>query len=206
MEKAIIILFPEESFFGTRRGCIPLFNECIQKRYLNNGYELVVVRYKGYRSAFTGGIINLPIERIITADITSDEQLKTYADFENIAKEITKKDYSQIAVGGFHCFDCVEKLAKEIYEVNKDVVIDSDLTEQFDFVSKYYKDWNLSQFNPILKIENSKNSFGWTSADLLRKILDRYNHPVWGISQTYIQSLQEDIDKQKSLEEDSENT
>ena len=86
MKKAIVILFPEDEYL--KKSCIPLFNECIEKRYLKNNYELIVVRYKGYRQDYTGGIVNLNADKIITADITSLEQLNKYADFENIAKEI----------------------------------------------------------------------------------------------------------------------
>lgn len=200
MKNAIVILFPEEEFLGTRKGCIPLFNECIEKRYLKNNYELVVVRYKGYRTDYTGGIVQIPAEKIITANITSLEQLNKNADFANIAKEITKNQYEQIVIGGFHCFDCVKKLAMEVYKVNPNILIDTDLTEQFDFVSKYYEGWNISTFNPELKIENRRRSFGWTSDSLIEIILDKYNHPAWGIPQKYIESLQEDSNNKKVLE------
>ena len=192
-KNAIVILFPEENYLGTRRGCIPLFNKCIQERYLNQGFDLVVVRYKGYRGEYTGGIINIPVNKIIDADITSMEQLERYADFASVAKEIGTEGYGKIVVGGFHCFDCVAKLAKEIYKSNKNVIIDTDLTEQFDFVSKYYKNWEISRFKPELKIEDARRSFGHDSIDLFEKIVDRYKHPVWGISQEYIETSKQDL-------------
>ena len=34
MKKAIVILFPEDEYL--KKSCIPLFNECIEKRYLKN--------------------------------------------------------------------------------------------------------------------------------------------------------------------------
>ena len=200
---AIVILFPELDFLGTRKSCFMLFNECIKKRYLNLGYKLIVVRYKGYRENFTGGIINIPVDKIIDADITSNEQLKKYADFEKLAHEIAKLNHEQIVIGGFHCFDCVEKLAKEVYKLNKNVLIDSDLTEKFDFVSRYYKNWEIDKFKPELKIEDSLHSFENSSLDLLQKILERYTHPIWGIDNKYIEKLKKDIVYKQNLKQDT---
>lgn len=203
MKKAIVILFPEDEYL--KKSCIPLFNECIEKRYLKNNYELIVVRYKGYRQDYTGGIVNLNADKIITADITSLEQLNKYADFENIAKEITKVQYKQIVIGGFHCFDCVKKLAMEVYKLNANVLIDSDLTEKFNFVSKFYSGWDIATFKPELQIEYYRKSFGWTADSLIEIFLDKHNHPAWGIPQKYIKSLQENVNSKNGLEQEIEN-
>ncbi len=200
--KAIVILFPEREFLGTRTACITLFNKCIEKRYINNDYELVVVRYKGYRntSTYTGGIINIPSDRIIDADITSNEQLTKFANFEKIANIITEKEYEHIMVGGFHCFDCVEKLAKEIYKSNKNTTIDSDLTDHFDFISRYYKNWDINKFKPELKLEESKTLLKYPDLDLIEKIQSRYSHPIWGITKNHINSLKNKI-KESNMED-----
>lgn len=202
-KSAIVILFPEWEFLGTRQSCIPLYNKCIQNRYLNNGYELVVIRYSGYRNNYTGGIVKIPAQRIIDADITFAEQQTKYADFEKLAKEIARKDYNQIVVSGFHCFDCVEKLAKEVFKLNQNVLVDTDLTDHFNFVSKYYNNWDISTFKPELKLENTIRSFCSASPDLINRVLEKYKHPIWGIPKQYVKCLKKQIIQQKIMQQTS---
>lgn len=197
--KAVVILFPESEYLCSRSSCIPLFNECITKRYIEKGFDLVVVRYKGYRSTsrYTGGIINIDIDRIIDADITSIEQLTQYADFKKIAEEINKKEYEKIVVGGFHCFDCVEKLAKQVYKLNRNTTIDTDLTDLFDFASRYYNGWDIAQYKPELRFENSRRLINNKAEIIIDQILNKYNHRIWGIPKEYMRELKEEISRNK---------
>jgi len=59
-----------------------------------------------------------------------------------------------LRVGGFHMWDCVEKLAKRAYERGIDVLVDEDLTEFFvsrlrdsDFAVDKYPTYNPSKNN-----------------------------------------------------------
>ena len=191
MKKVFILLFPQEEYLGTRKNSTHLFNECIKQRHIKKGYQFFVVRFKGSDL----GIVSLTPDKIIDADITFDQSNSRgstewkYADFNLISSHLHIDDFSQITIGGFHCFDCVEKFASEIYKLNKNVIVDTDLTEQFWSVSQHQDRWDIAEFKPEQKLDRvfaRKNC----PTDMLKQIVDRYKNPIWGISQETIESLE----------------
>ena len=50
-----------------------------------------------------------------------------YADFKNLAEKVDADKYANVAVGGFHCYDCVEKLANEL--LNRETLTGAEIRE-----------------------------------------------------------------------------
>lgn len=195
MKKAFVLLFPQKQYLGTRKNNIFLFNECIKQRYINKGYEFVVVKFKDSDL----GIVSLCPNRVIDADITFEQSSPStskdwrYADFNMMANQLDIGTYNQIVVGGFHCFDCVERFANEIYKLNNNILVDTDLTEQFWNVSEYQEGWNIEEFNPEQKLERVLSINDYTPSGILRKAKTRYENPIWGISNETLEKLDKKI-------------
>ena len=197
MKKVFILLFPQKEYLDEKID-IQLFNDCIKQRYLDNNYDFIVVRYRGSDL----GIVGINPTYVINADISFKESSPyitkdwKYADFEYIANQTPIKNYNQIVIGGFHCFDCVEKLASQIYKTTKNVIIDSDLTEMFWYVSKFQKGWDIKVYKPELKLQKVLSNDIITPLVLLKTVKKRYESPIWGISQESIGKLENKIQVQ----------
>ncbi len=197
MKRAFILLFPQKEYLSEVTDT-QSFNDCIRLRYLNNDYDFIVVKYRESDL----GIVNLKPDYVIDADITFEQSSPyttkewKYADFSYIAGKMPSIEYSQIVVGGFHCFDCVEKLANQIYKTNKNVIIDSDLTEMFWNVLTFQKDWDISTFKPEQKLERVLSVDRFTPSNMLKTIKERYENPIWGITQATIDKIEDKIQHQ----------
>lgn len=47
MKNVLVVLFPEEEYFGTAKDSIHLFNKRIESRYADKKYSIKIVNYKG---------------------------------------------------------------------------------------------------------------------------------------------------------------
>ena len=109
-------------------------NECIDKRYRENGFKINYAIFNGHS---VSEIINLR---------TTDKVIDVGMDFKTHTTELTDNTFAypdsnyileklgnvnKLVVAGFHLSDCVEKVAKKAYERGLDVLVDEDLTERF---------------------------------------------------------------------------
>ena len=181
-KQAFILLFPHNKFVDFDIKKQMEFNRCIEKRYINKNFDFIIINYLGSNAER----ISVQPTKIEFADLTFFESttLGKYPDFCKLAKAIKPEQYEKIMVGGFHCFDCVEKFAGEIYSINKNVVVDVDLTERFDFFSRR-KSWKEDSYNPDLQVEIIKRHFQDDSCLLLK----RYQNPIWGISNKLLEEI-----------------
>lgn len=195
MKKVFILLFPQKEYLGTRQNNTFLFNECIKERYISKGYEFFVVKFKGSDL----GIISLTPNQIIDADISFEQSSPVtsknwrYANFNIIANQLNINNYEQVVLGGFHCFDCVEKLANEIFHLNNNILVDTDLTEQFWNVAQYQTDWDIREFKPEQKLERVLSLDDYTPIEILKKIKKRYENPIWGMSDETMKKIEDKI-------------
>lgn len=195
MKKVFILLFPQKEYLGTRQNNTFLFNECIKERYISKGYEFFVVKFKGSDL----GIISLTPNQIIDADISFEQSSPVtsknwrYANFNIIANQLNINNYEQVVLGGFHCFDCVEKLADEIFHLNNNILVDTDLTEQFWNVAQYQTDWDIREFKPEQKLERVLSLDDYTPIEILKKIKKRYENPIWGMSDETMKKIEDKI-------------
>ena len=131
MKKLFILLFPQKEYvkgdFSAQD--ILMFNECIKKRYIESGYKFCVATFKNSDL----GIVNLQPNKIVSADITFEQSSPytckdwKYADFKKLAEKVDVEKFAYVVIGGFHCYDCVERFANEIYKLNNNAIIDTDL-------------------------------------------------------------------------------
>ena len=203
-EKVFILLFPQKEYLGTFQNCTTLFNECIRKRYLDHGYAFYVVKYKNSDLGIVTETPTQTFDADITFEASSPKTLKDwrYADFKFISENLPIEDCSQIVIGGFHCYDCVEKLANEIYSLNKNVLVDTDLTEQFDVISQHQNNWDIKTFQPEQKLERLFTPHDFTPSGILKNIKARFENPIWGISPDTITKLDKKL--QHQLEDENE--
>ena len=189
MKKIFVLLFPQQEYLEERNDPKP-FNNCIQKRYLKKGYEFYVAKYKDSDLGF----VSLAPNKIIEANITFKEstpyftQNWQYANFKDLAQKLNLSGNDNVVVGGFHCYVCVEKFAKEIYSLNQNTMIDSDLTELFWGVSKYIEGWDINNYNPNLRLKNMIDR-DYIDPSQVDRYIEKYSHPVWKVSKNVLDKI-----------------
>lgn len=200
MKKLFILLFPQKEYvagYFTKED-ISLFNDCIRKRYIEKGYDFCIATFKNSNM----GIVSLKSHIIVNANITFGESSPytcknwKYADFKKLATKVEPIKYDNIAVGGFHCYDCVEKFANEIYLTNPNVIIDTDLTELFRNAYCYEEIFNIEKFNPDLKLKRVYSD-GYIPLETLERLQEKFQKPIWGISSKVLKFLEKRIQKEK---------
>ena len=193
VRKVFILLFPQEEYFGSYINEIDMFKKCIKERYIDDNYEFIIINYKDS----INNIINLICDKCIQSAITFEQSKKQYADFEYIVRKLDVEAFDKIVVGGFHCFDCVEKLANEIYKINKSVLIDSDLTEMFWSTFQSQENFRFDKFNKDEKLLKMLNKDKVIPLGILEKMKERYSNPIWGISNELLEVIDKRIKETK---------
>ena len=95
----------------------------------------------------------------------------------------------------------MERLAKEIYSINPNIIIDTDLTEMFRNSYLYEKDFKLDTFNPNIKLRRIFAGDSVTPLGILEQMKERYSNPIWGISRDLLEVIDDRI---KETEEEYE--
>ncbi len=151
MKKVFLYLYPIEEFNRiflfddsyyeeeNREKPFPILNECIEKRYRSQGYDIV---YALYPDKNIYGIIPKPNDKIVYTDISfkqasgynedgtekSNDEIK-YPNEQFLINQLGQVD--EIVIGGFHFGDCVKRVAECCYENGIDTLVDLDLTDLF---------------------------------------------------------------------------
>lgn len=206
-KKLFVFLFPEMEYMKDLDSeVIKILNEAIRERYIEKGFDFIITKYK---NSDIFGITEKTL-RIIDADITFEESTpyKTknwkYADFKRLADLLNPKGYAQIRIGGFHCFDCVKKLALALYEQNKEIIIDTDLTEFLKNrcvrVNKQKTEEQkvlIYERNPIFNCKNYniEKTFEQIAEFIespfeLEMVAKTYGHPIFGMKEN-IKNIEE---------------
>lgn len=212
MKNLFVFLFPEMEYMKGGESFLPFLNDCINKRYLSKGWTFAIVKYKG--SKIFG--ITAPPHAIVEADITFEKSSPyfsadwTYANFELIASQIGAENFDRITIGGYHLFDCVKRLADELYKINSNVTIDSDLTEMFlsqaltigrgDVPPRYKDDFKPEIFDPNRKLLEVMEDMG---EFIFRTLHKRYSEAVWGIDKTLLEKLEKGAEDFEKLQAES---
>jgi hypothetical protein len=115
----------------------PMLNASIDARYRQQGYSVFFALLDGTNIS---DIIDVrPVDRIIyvgmdekTHRTKGKDGKYPYPDQDYILNQLGT--ISKLRIGGFHMWDCVEKLARQAYKRNLDVLVDEDLTEFFGWM------------------------------------------------------------------------
>lgn len=161
MSKIFVYMYPIEenvaSYFmspGAYSGISPysVLNECIQKRYKDNGYKVVGVVYKDKDSIY--GIKDEIIDQIINSDLdynkAQSDDINDYQKKRDNARKIIQElgeNIERVVVGGYFAMNSVREIAQTAVNAGISAGVDLDLTE---FFADLYKQegFKIEEYNP----------------------------------------------------------
>ena len=173
------------------KGHLPILNECIQKRYRDNGYQVVYVLYPD-KDIF--GIIPKEEDRVIYTDILFSENIAIdengkekkdfkpkYASEQLLIKQLG--DIEELVIGGYHFSDCVKRVGEAALKMGINTVIDLDLTDLFFNLYKQEDYFNLKEYSPEkFKRQMMKYDLRYGEEIALEQFNLVYSSPVYGFS------------------------
>lgn len=169
MKKVFLYLYPIEEYtkmfvlpddklydeWNVKRP-LPILNECIQKRYRDQGHQVVFVLYPD-KNIF--GIIPKKEDKIIYTDIlfsensASDEHeeekrnfIPKYPNEQLLMKQLG--DVEHLVIGGYHFSSCVKRMGEIALTMGINVTIDLDLTDLFFSLYEQEEYFNIKEYNP----------------------------------------------------------
>lgn len=104
-------------------------DSCIDKRYRQKGFN---INYFIFDDSKVSDIIVLRDSdkvKFVGLDYKNHVEEKKYPNEDYILNQLGKIDI--LRIGGFHMWDCVERIAKRAYKKRIDTLVDEDLTEFF---------------------------------------------------------------------------
>lgn len=135
---------------------LPILNECIEKRYRENGYQVVFALYPD-KEIF--GIIPKKEDKIIYTDIlfldnsaidefgnTKKNFIPKYPNLPLLIKQLG--NIEELVIGGYHSSDCVKRVEEVAIKMGINTMIDFDLTDLFFGLYKQEDYFTIEQFNP----------------------------------------------------------
>ena len=164
--------------------CYKVLNECIEKRYRKNGYQVVFAMYPE-KNIF--GVIPDATYKIITTDVSFEEATKKdedkvkYPSEEYLIKQLG--DFDTIVIGGFHFADCVKRVAEYCYNQGYQTLVDLDLTDLFYSVHRIREYFDIYEYDPREYKEFMIQSMSRNlPKEIVEKIfLNSYASPVYGM-------------------------
>lgn len=151
MSKEFVFLYPipeyMEAAIGSYGRHSPAFrrrwktslNASIDQRYRQNDFGINFVIFDGHT---TSDVVDIrPTDRVIEAGVDFATHIKKQPDGSHIYPDPGRvldvlTGVTELRVGGFHLWDCVEKTTIAAYERGIDVLVDEDLTEIFGLVMR----------------------------------------------------------------------
>lgn len=169
-----------------------ILNECIQKRYRDNDYQVVFALYPD-KEIF--GIIPKEEDKIIYTDIlfsensVIDENGKEKTDFipkyPNEQLLITQiGDIEELVIGGYHFADCVKRVGESALAMGINTLVDLDLTDLFFYLYKQEDYFNIEEYNPNNYKEyilNKSARYGKKFAE--KQISSMYSSLIYGFDE-----------------------
>lgn len=168
-----------------------ILNECIQKRYRDNGYQVVFALYPD-RDIF--GIIPNKEDKIIYTDITFEEasaydkngkkkkEFKPkYPNEQSLIKQLGNID--ELVVGGYHAQDCVKKVGETALNMGINTIVDLDMTDLFFGLYKQVDYFKIEEYNPQKYKEYFYQKASWYGEEFAERQFNRnYSSPVYGFN------------------------
>jgi hypothetical protein len=139
--KTLLFLYPHEQYFEHQIGWRPFpefpdqyaarLKECIDARYRQHEYRVAWARFPDLPISALAPVENNDI--IISASITfkrhTMEQRAGY-EYPSVGRLFVQLPHiSSLRVGGFHLWDCVQRVARHAYAAGIHTIVDEDLTE-----------------------------------------------------------------------------
>lgn len=107
----------------------------IDERYRKGGYRVIWVMFRGENGPdldhLSEHVTIRARDLVIAADVTFKEMLRRrYPDPAFILSQLPSP-VGRLVIGGFHMWDCVDKLAAFAHQIGFNVIVDEDTTELF---------------------------------------------------------------------------
>lgn len=166
---------------------LPLLNECIQKRYRDNDYQVVFALYPDKEIY---GINISDKDKIIYTDVLFKEA-SAIDENKDIKKDFAPKypdekflldqlgNVDLLIVGGYHANDCVKKVAEEALNLGIDTLIDLDMTDFFFHLYKQKEYFQIDNYSPQRYKDYLFNK-RYADALLEKKFSEMYSSPAYG--------------------------
>jgi len=202
LRKVFLYLYPIKEYTGfflkgwqtfSKENPLPILNECIEKRYRQNGYEVIIAIYPD-KEIF--GIDIKPEDKVIETDVTFVEATGYYEDGKETPNEeikypseedlFNKVDYvDEIVVGGYHYSDCVRRVAEYFHEQGINTLVDVELTDVF-FGHYYRDDFNKEMYSPAIFKQRIVQELSRRAGEeiALKTFNSAYNSPVYKFEET----------------------
>lgn len=157
-EYASMFLFHDDKLYDewNIKRPLPILNECIQKRYRDNGYQVVFALYPD-KEIF--GIIPKEGDKIIYTDILFSENsaidengkkkkyfIPKYPNEQLLIEQLG--DVEELVIGGYHFADCVKRVGEIALAMGINTIVDLDLTDLFFNLYKQENYFNIEQYKP----------------------------------------------------------
>lgn len=193
-EYTSMFLFQDDNLYDkwSVKKTFSILNECIQKRYRDNGYQVVFALYPDKEIC---GIIPKEEDKIIYTDIlfsensAIDENGKTKKDFipkypneQLLIKQLGETE--ALVIGGYHFADCVKRVGEIALAMGINTIIDLDLTELFFCLYKQKDYFNIEEYNPNRYKEYILNKAIRYGEDLAERHFNKmYSSLVYGFDE-----------------------
>lgn len=200
LKKVFLYLYPIEEYTAmflhgdedNSQNPLSVLNECIQKRYRDNDYQVV---YALYPDKDIFGIIPKENDRIIYTDILFSEISET-DEYGREKKDFVPKypseqllieqlgDIQELVIGGYHFSDCVKIVGETALNMGVNTIIDLDLTDIFFNLYNQADYFDMLEYNPEkFKRQMMMDDLRFGEKIALEQFNYVYSSPVYGFSQ-----------------------
>lgn len=201
MDKVFLYLYPIEEYskvfylgneyydeIGVRKP-FDVLNETIQKRYRENGFQVVFALYPDKEIY---GILPQKEDKIIYTDISfkdssgyntdGSEKRKDeiiYPNEQNIIDQLGNVE--ELVIGGYHAQDCVKRVGEVALSNGIDTIIDLDMTDLFFNLYKEDNYFDIKSYSPERFKNHMLEKTRRYGAELSERIFSRnYESEVYG--------------------------
>lgn len=202
MQKIFLYLYPIKEFVSSEarellddsfcdecniKRPFPILNECIEKRYRENGYQVVFALYPN-KEIF--GVIPKPEDKIIFTDVLFEEAINTKEDKNFIPQYPSEElllgqlgEVSELIVGGYHYSDCVKRVGEKAMANGISTLVDLDMTDLFFGLYKQEDYFCIDEYDSIRYKEYFLNKALKYGEDFAEKRLNTmYASEVYGFN------------------------
>ena len=168
MNKIFLYLYPIEEYSKTFylgndyydelsvRRPFDVLNETIQKRYRDNGFQVIFVLYPdkeiyGILPQYDDKVIYTDISFTKASGYNSDGSEKSDNEIVYPSEQVIINqlgDVDELVIGGYHAQDCVKRVGEVALENGINTIVDLDMTDLFFTLYRQDNYFNLDSYSP----------------------------------------------------------
>ena len=196
MRKVFLFLYPIKEYvrflqFRDNKP-LPIMNECIQKRYRDNGYEVIFALFPDRELC---ELEKKEEDKVVYTDIPftdlngfdengkeKDRSQIKYADSMHILRQVGPTD--KLVIGGFHFDDCVKRVALASKSIGIDTLIDLEMTDKLAslYDAEYFQLDNYSPKRYYEWLKKKRIEMGITdNTEFEEMFKERFSDDIYGL-------------------------